>query len=124
LLIDIKSDWRTLYPTLREVLKQYADILSTFEGDQKKTKAITAILSGSRSPDMFKDETIRYAAYDGMLSNLDSDASANLIPWISDNWGATFKWPGHGEMSLPDKLKLTEIATKAHQKGRQVRFWG
>ena len=124
LLIDIKPDWRTIYPTLREVLKQYADILSTFEGDQKKTNAITAILSGSRSLDMFKGETVRYAAYDGTLANLDSDASANLIPWISENWGATFKWPGRGEMSLADKLKLQETVTKAHHKGRQVRFWG
>jgi glycerophosphoryl diester phosphodiesterase len=124
LLIDIKPDWRTIYPTLREVLKQYADILSTFEGDQKKTNAITAILSGSRSLDMFKGETVRYAAYDGTLANLDSDASANLIPWVSENWGAGFKWPGHGEMSAADKLKLKEIVGKAHQKGRQVRFWG
>src|SRR6266850_6035686 len=35
LLIDIKSDWRTIYPVLREVLKQYADILTTFHGDAK-----------------------------------------------------------------------------------------
>jgi glycerophosphoryl diester phosphodiesterase len=27
-------------------------------------------------------------------------------------------------MSMADKLKLKEIVTKAHQKGRQVRFWG
>jgi len=124
LLIDIKTDWHTIYPVLREVLKKYADILSSFEGDEKKTNAITAILSGSRSLDMFKGETVRYAAYDGLLSDLDSDASPNLIPWISDNWGASFRWPGHGEMSPADKVKLKEIVTKAHQKGRQVRFWG
>src|SRR6478735_4050935 len=54
LLVDIKTDWRTLYPTLREVLKQYGDILSTFEGDTKHTNAITAVISGSRSLEMFK----------------------------------------------------------------------
>jgi hypothetical protein len=124
LLIDIKSDWHVLYPVLREVLKQYADILSTFEGAEKKTNAVTAIISGTRALEMFNGETIRYAAYDGMLSDLDSAASANLIPWISDNWGATFRWPGRGEMSQADKTKLKEIVTKAHQKGRQVRFWG
>jgi glycerophosphoryl diester phosphodiesterase len=109
---------------LREVLKQYADILSTFEGDAKQTNAITAILSGNRSLDMFRGEAVRYAAYDGLLSDLDSGASPNLIPWISGNWGASFRWPGRGEITAADKLKLTEIVTKAHQQGRQVRFWG
>ena len=124
LLIDIKSDWRMIYPVLREVLKQYADILTTFQGDAKQTNAITVIISGNRSLDMFKGESVRYAAYDGLLSDLASSASPNLIPWISDNWGATFKWTGRGEMPAADKLKLTEIVTKAHEKGRCVRFWG
>src|SRR5205807_6937043 len=29
LLIDIKSDWQTLYPVLRATLKEYADILTS-----------------------------------------------------------------------------------------------
>jgi hypothetical protein len=124
LLIDIKSDWRALYPVLREVLKQYADIFSNFRGDEKQTNALTAIISGDRSLEMFKGETIRYAAYDGLLSDLDSTASANSIPWISGNWGASFRWPGRGEMGAAERLKLAEIVTQAHAKGRQVRFWG
>jgi hypothetical protein len=80
LLVDIKSDWRTLYPVLREVLKQYADIFTTFHEDAKQTNAVTAIISGNRSLDMFKGESVRYAAYDGRS---DPGSGAHpIIPWI------------------------------------------
>jgi hypothetical protein len=123
LLIDIKTSWQNTYPVLREILKQYADILSTFESGQKKTNAVGAIITGDRSLDMFADESIRYAAFDGDLSNLDSDAPAGLIPWISSNWSATFKWRGKGPMPETEQAKLKEILAKAHQHGRRVRFW-
>jgi hypothetical protein len=123
LLIDLKSDWRTIYPVLRNVLKQYSDIFSTFRSDAKETNAITAIITGNRSLDMFNGETVRYAAYDGPLGELDSNASPNLIPWISGNWNSTFSWRGSREMPPNQKQKLTQIVTKAHQHGRRVRFW-
>jgi hypothetical protein len=124
LLIDLKTDWRTIYPVLRDVLKDYSDIFSSFRDDSKETKAITAIISGSRSLDMFAGDAVRYAAYDGQLSDLDSSAPANLIPWISGEWGATFHWTGQGDLKAEDRQRLKEIVAKAHQKGRQVRFWG
>ncbi|MEY2428915.1 MAG: hypothetical protein QOJ40_1800 [Verrucomicrobiota bacterium] len=123
LLIDLKSDWRTIYPVLREILKEYSDILSTFRSDAKETNAITAIITGNRSLEMFNGEMTRYAAYDGPLSELDSNASPNLIPWISSNWNSTFSWRGSGEMPVDQKRKLTQIVTRAHQHGRRVRFW-
>jgi len=124
LLIDLKTDWRTIYPVLRVVLKDYADILSTFRDNKKETNAIIAILTGNRSLGMFAGESVRYAAYDGQLEDLDSEEPANLIPWISGDWGATFRWTGTGEMAAEEKQRLKEIVDKAHRKGRQVRFWG
>jgi len=124
LLIDLKSDWRTTYPVLREVLKEYADVLVTFQSDTKRTNAILAILTGNHSLKMFDGETVRYAAYDGQLSDLDSVQSPELIPWISSSWSATFKWRGVGEIPLEEKQRLAQIVAKAHQHGRRVRFWG
>src|SRR6266478_10172770 len=54
LLIDLKTDWRTIYPVLRGVLKKYADILSTFRDNKKETNAVIAILTGNRSPVRFQ----------------------------------------------------------------------
>jgi hypothetical protein len=124
LLIDLKSDWHSIYPVLRKVLEQYSDILSTFRDGQKQTNAIMAIVTGNRAKEMFAGETVRYAAYDGELSDLDSTALATLIPWISSNWTRTFRWNGSGKFSESERAKLKEIVGKAHEKGRRVRFWG
>jgi N-acyl-D-amino-acid deacylase len=123
LLIDIKTDWKTTYPMLRDVLKQYSDVLTVFRSGSKITNAITAIITGDRSKEMFAGEGERYCALDGALSDLDSSATADLIPWISSNWSSTFHWNGHGEMPPAEKSRLKDIVAKAHAKGCQLRFW-
>jgi glycerophosphoryl diester phosphodiesterase len=47
-----------------------------------------------------------------------------VIPWISGNWASSFKWRGVGPIPENEKLKLQDIVTRAHQRGRLVRFWG
>ena len=124
LLIDIKTDWKTTYPALRERLKKYSDMLSTFSGDTKQTNAVVAIITGDRSRQMLAGESIRYAALDGDLEELESNAPAALIPWISSNWTRTFHWRGAGEIPPQERTRLKEIVNKAHEQGRRVRFWG
>jgi hypothetical protein len=124
LLIDLKTDWKLIYPVLRETLKGYADMLTVFRGDSTETNAVRAIITGYRSKKMFDGEAVRYAAYDGELEDLDSGASASLVPWISSNWGRTFHWRGVGTIPPEEQKKLKEIVEKAHEQGRRVRFWG
>jgi hypothetical protein len=124
LLIDLKTDWRQLYPALRSVLKDYRDVLVTFHDGIRETNAILAIVTGDRAKTMFEGETIRYAALDGELADLDSDTKADLIPWISGNWYRTFMWRGKGQMDPEERAKLNRIVARAHQQGRKVRFWG
>jgi glycerophosphoryl diester phosphodiesterase len=124
LLIDIKSDWQTLYPVLRETLKQYADIFTTFRPDTKQVRAVTAILTGNRAKEMFAGESVRYAAFDGELEALDSDDSADLIPWVSSNWAKSFQWRGVGVMPQDEQRTLQTMVAKAHHRGRRIRFWG
>ena|SRR5436190_889645 len=113
-----------MYPVLRKALEGYSDILSTFREGRKHTNAVMAIATGNRGKEMFAGESVRYAAYDGDLTDLDSGAPATLIPWISSNWGHTFRWHGLGRFPESEKSKLKEIVRKAHEKGRRVRFWG
>ena len=124
LLIDLKSNWRTIYPALRTVLTNYADMLTTFPGEATQTNAVRVILSGNRSRDMLDGESVRYAAMDGTLADLDSGLPASLIPWISAPWSAKFEWRGDGPMPEAEQKRLAEIVAKAHQQGRRVRFWG
>ncbi len=124
LLVEFKSDWQTSYPVLRELLKQYAGMLTRFRPGAAETKAVRVIITGHRSREMFASEAVRYAGLDGGLADLNSGAPADLVPWISTDWAQHFKWRGSGPMPEADKLRLREVVAKAHQQGRRVRFWG
>jgi hypothetical protein len=124
LLVELKSDWQTSYPVLRQILQPYTGMLTAFRSGATQTNAIRVIITGHHSKDMFAGESVRYASLDGELRDLDLGAPADLVPWISSNWKQHFKWRGSGPMPEADKLQLRQIVSKAHQHGRRVRFWG
>jgi hypothetical protein len=124
LLVELKGDWRTSYPVLREMLKPYAGMLTTFSSGATRTNAIRVIITGNRAKEMFAGESVRYASLDGDLADLDSGVSSDLIPWISSSWRQTFKWRGSGVLPEAENIKLKDIVAKAHRQGRRVRFWG
>lgn len=123
LLVDVKSDAEETYETLRQVLKEYEEILTTFGPDGQQDGAIVVIISGNRSREMMASETVRYAAYDGRLEDLESGDAATLIPLISDKWTSHFFWKGNGDMPERERQKLRDIVEAAHQQGQRVRFW-
>lgn len=123
LLIELKQDWRVSYPALHSVLTNYTDVLVSFPGGVKQTNAIMVIITGHRDEAMFAGETVRYAALDGQLSDLDENPPATLVPWISENWKDHFRWNGAGTMPATELRKLQAIVNRAHQQARRVRFW-
>jgi hypothetical protein len=123
LLIELKQDWQVGYPALHDVLTNYAGMLASFSGGTKHTNAIVAIITGHRAASMFAGETVRYAALDGALSDLDINPRATLVPWISENWKDHFHWNGTGAIPETESQKLRGIVDRAHQQGRRVRFW-
>ena len=124
LLIELKQDWSVGWPALNAVLTNYADVLSSWGPEGAKTNAIIAIITGHRDPAMFAGETVRYAALDGHLSDLDSNPPAALVPWISESWRSIFHWNGMGAIPDDELQRLQDIVRRAHQQGRRVRFWG
>lgn len=124
LLIDLKQDWRTLYPPLRAALTNYADMLTTFHDGVKRTRAVLVIITGDRSETMFAGEPVRYAALDGSLRDLKTNPSPLLVPWISADWKDVFDWNGKGVMPSTEQKRLDSIVQRAHEQGRLVRFWG
>lgn len=125
LLIDFKSDPAQMYPVLREVLKQYADILTTWTDGKERQGAVKAILTGDHPDEnIVAAEHERYAAIDGKLEDLEKNPPAELVPWISGQWGRTFRWHGSGPFTDDELRKLKEIVAKTHAQHRQLRFWG
>jgi glycerophosphoryl diester phosphodiesterase len=123
LLIDIKSDAEATYVVLRDLLANYADMLTTFEGDDVTERAVRVIISGARPRATMEAETLHYAAYDGRLDDLGGGASAAFMPLVSSSWPGTFKWQGRGPMPEDERAKLKAIVNQAHAEGRKVRFW-
>lgn len=123
LLIDIKTDAVSTYKRLDGILAEYRDIFTSFGLKGRRDRAVLAIVSGNRPYDLMKSQEIRYAGYDGRLTDLESSDPADLIPMISDNWTRYFTWNGIGKMPAKEHQKLIEIVQTAHRKGRRVRFW-
>lgn len=123
LLIDVKSAAEPTYAALREVLSRYADILTTFRDGKVATNAVRVIISGNRAPGLLAAETVRYAAMDGRLTDLETADADPIIGWMSDNWMKSFKWRGEGEFPATERERLKQIVAKAHQRGWRVRFW-
>lgn len=124
LLIDLKQDWKVLYPPLRNVLTNYADILTTYEGELKHPGALRVVFTGSSSLEMLQGETVRYGGVDGTPADYDSEVSPLWMPWLSSDWRHFFKWNGVGTMPEAEAQQLAELVKKGHSHRRQVRFWG
>ena len=123
LLIDIKSDAVPTYRALHEELEDYEGILTKFGPRGVKADAVTAIVSGNRPRELMQQQRVRYAAYDGRLSDLGVATDQTFVPLISDNWTNHFTWVGDGPMPSNEREKLRSIVATAHANGQRVRFW-
>jgi hypothetical protein len=123
LLIDVKTEAKATYAAVDKVLARYGDMLSVTRDGKFQVGAVTVVLSGNRAQETIKRQKVRYVGLDGRPSDLDSEAPAHLLPWISTSWGSVFRWKGAGPMAAAERDKLNEFVRKAHQHGRKVRFW-
>jgi len=123
LLVDVKSDAEPSYRALREVLKPYAGMLTSFRGESVETNAVTVIISGNRARALLAAEPERFAALDGRLEDLELPARTTLIPLISDSWTTRFKWRGTGPFPPEERARLRQLVNQAHAGGRRIRFW-
>jgi len=123
LLIDLKTTAEPTYQRLHEVLAEYRDLVTSFDPNGRKDRAVLVVVSGNRPFELMAAQKLRYAGYDGRMSDLHSDVPAALMPMLSDHWGRVFHWRGDGPMPAEEKERLKDIVKTCHDKGRIVRFW-
>ena len=123
LLIDVKSDAEKTYAVLRDVLRDYADILTRFESNTIHTNAVMVIISGARAEAVMRAEPVRFAAVDGRGPDLDANPPVALVPLVSDNWTKYFQWRGVGPMPGEEREKLRQLVRRTHAQGRRLRLW-
>jgi len=125
LLIDFKGDPKEVYPVLRQILEQYGDMFTIWRDGKKTQGAVTAVLTGNHPAEsVLSAEKVRYAGIDGILESLDRNPPADLVPWMSSQWGLSFQWKGIGAFPDAERQKLRGLVEKAHSQGRLIRFWG
>lgn len=105
------------------MLRRYSDVLTSFGPAGVKERAVTAIVSGNRDRETMEQQRIRYAAYDGRLTDLGAGAPVSFMPLISDNWNNHFSWDGQGPMPEDERAQLREIVETAHADHQRIRFW-
>ncbi|MFC7218409.1 phosphatidylinositol-specific phospholipase C/glycerophosphodiester phosphodiesterase family protein [Streptomyces polyrhachis] len=124
LLVDIKDRGEATYLELARVLRRYRGLFSYAVDGRVHPRAVTAVISGDRAARVpMEAERVRYAFYDGRLTDLETDAPASFIPLVSGNWNAGFTWQGVGEMPADQRELLHRIAGLCHARGQRLRFW-
>lgn len=120
LLIECKSEPVSCYGALRQVLPRFKAMLTVYEAGKTKPGAVTAILTGHHHMDVrmaVASEMTRYIALDGHLSDLNSTAPADLIPWVSASWSDMASY------SNLDMSRAAQAACAARRQGRKLRIY-
>jgi hypothetical protein len=123
LLIDTKTDPIATYAVLRNVLNDYSDLLTRFDGARIDTKAVTVVLTGNRPRTVLPGEKVRLAGLDGQMPDLSEHNSNGVFLWMSENWKNYFNWNGHDSFPDDQKARLLDMVAKAHERHMKVRFW-
>ncbi len=123
LLVDIKDDGLRTYKLLHQILESYKEMITSYNQNIKNPGPIAVIVTGNRPFEYMQNQELRYAGYDGRISEMDSGIASSLMPLVSDNWQHYFKWNGVGEISIAEKDKLLSLVQKAHKNGYMLRFW-
>ena len=113
LLIDVKTEAAATYAALDAVLAEYPEL----------TARVRCIVSGNRAREVMAAQPHRRAALDGRLDDLATDAPADLIPLVSDNWAKFFAWRGEGDFPAAARMQLEQFVAQAHAQHRLLRFW-
>lgn len=122
LMIDIKTDARETYNLLKQQLKQYSHLLTTYRNGEMSLGAITVLISGRKDAGHILSDSIRYVALDGGLSQIRAEYDSIQMPRVSGTYksvtGCRF-----GKIRDDDREKLKHLIKEAHAKGRKIRLY-
>lgn len=122
LMLDFKSDGEDSYALLERMLEPYREMLTLYHADRVEEGAVTIVISGHRPEGVLRAQAARYAGLDGRLADLGED-HPTLWPTISDSFASHFEWRG-GRMDPLERERLARYVSRAHARGRRLRFYG
>src|SRR5262245_49107033 len=106
LLIDVKTDGKTTYAALDKILARYGSMLTVGRDGKLSERTVTVVTSSNCPRAVIEAQKVRDAAIDGRRGDLDADAPAHLVPFVSASWYSQFRWDGTGKMPEAERKKL------------------
>jgi glycerophosphoryl diester phosphodiesterase len=125
LLIDVKSEPRSSWRALENVLSGYADMLTRFTPEGVAPGAVTVVVSGNRARDLVAADANRFTALDGRVADLEAAHPLSLtrMPMISERWPEIFPWPATQHIADAGLARMRRVVAEAHAQGRRIRFY-
>jgi hypothetical protein len=124
LMIDIKSNAEKTYQQLKKELKEFEEMLCSWQGTAANTGAVLIILSGNRPIKTIAAEKERFVCIDGRLNDLHKGYDPSLMPIISDRFSKICRRQLFGLNYSKGELKRIKYFTDAaHAEGKEIRFW-
>jgi hypothetical protein len=121
-MIEFKHAPEKLYAYVKDMLRDFEDILAIPFGKNKRWGPVRIILMRGPSIAVILREETPYFAIDGRYNHLTSDVDASIVPRVSLNYNNYFTWKGKGTMPVHELELLEGIVAMAKSKGRQIRF--
>ena len=88
-----------------------------------KRGAVTVYISGNRPRDVMETQKVRYAAYDGRMSDFDEMFPMNSFLSLAITGQNTSLGWASVKCQTGEKEKLKHIISTSHENGQKVRFW-
>lgn len=124
LMIDCKSDGEQMLEKLERVFAPYQELLCRVENGKYKKGALFVFLSGKSPRKTVLERGNGFLFIDGQVPDIGQGYDSRMMPVISHNYSALFKWRGKGEMPADELKRMREIIRSTHREGKLFRWWG
>ena len=119
LMIDIKTEAKTTYHAIKQVVTNYPTLLCT----SSENCAVQIFLSGNRPVSMMAKEGYEGLAVDGHPNDVGKGFYSELMPVISDHYNNWSGWNGKTKPTSKDLKRIKELAQRVHAEGKKLRLW-
>lgn len=126
LMIDIKSEAESTYIKLKQILKNYEDIICVVRnGKEEGNKPIKIVVTGikGRPFDQILADEPKCVSIDGRFNELGRRIPSDVMPFISENYKKFLSYSGEGNPSIDDTNILIKMVEATHNEGKKLRFW-
>eukprot|EP00736_Rhodelphis_marinus_P011009 Rmarinus@m.28130 len=128
LMPDVKTGAFETYEVLEAMLvavhSAYPGFLTTFEGGEVQSGAVSVVITGNRPSQSFvRRQSPRLVALDGRFDQTAMHKNEdNVYPWVSQNVKTVF--PGTSGLLTDDELAILEdLIAQAHSRSQKIRMW-